>query len=182
MTPWQIINNTVKMTALPHEIVQISGRNATANNEPVSISYENKTDTAETTVNKTKTIAKDKDIEPWLRLFFQKPAEKKEKTDFLMKTLQNAGIDTTKKMLSVTEKGGELIYVIGREQESDTTPFVSLYHKNFLPFKIFYGSRDVTFREYHKSKLPLAFPGIVEIREKGQSVVIYNFMRNEFEQ
>ncbi|HNT27615.1 MAG TPA: hypothetical protein PKH10_05460, partial [bacterium] len=97
----------------------------------------------------------------------------------LMAHLAKLGVNTEKKVLSTTGPGGELILIIGKERADESAPHLALYRSGLLPFRLSYGETTVTFGAYHKSVLPLAFPGIVEIREPARTVR-YRFLRNEY--
>ncbi len=174
-TPWTLINDMIKATSTPHKKMTISG--VDSDGASATIIYDRKVDRLSISMNGEEKSLKGNEIELWQRLFFLK--EEPKKTDNLVNLLRKAGIDTSKKMLSVTAPAGELIYILGKEKAEENVPFIAIYKRNNLPFRIFYNNMQITFSDYAKSVLPLAFPGTIEFKND-EKVEKFTFLRKEF--
>ncbi len=174
-TPWVMISSMLKKTAIPDSKVSISGE--TEDGTALNLSYSFASDTMTITKGSDKNSYFGNEIPLWTRVFFPPKGDKK--TDALVKVLKESGIETGKKMLSLTKRGGEVVFVIGRDSEDDSSPALMIDRENSLPRKIIYNGNEVSFSEYHKSPYPLAFPGKIEIKS-GEKNELYIFFRKEF--
>jgi len=68
---------------------------------------------------------------------------------------------------------------IGREKIAETTPALFFYRSTRLPYRLVTRESDARFEDYHRSVMPLVFPGRITITEQGKTV-IYRFVRNEY--
>ena len=119
----------------------------------------------------------------WTPLFFTKPqTEKKDTPQAFHLLLKSFGIDSTKRMVDVGWKGGPIVEVFGKTSHNEDLPFVSFYRTTQLPAELYTAGKTIRFTDYHKSVIPLAFPGKV-LRIDGESTLdICLFIRKEFTQ
>lgn len=180
ITPTQMVQQMLRNTTVDLPVIEIAGETAGEPPAPVVLKYDRAKDEVTLTVANAPSVTNKETVAPWLRLFFLPPVAKDaDPAEPLMTRLAKLGINTEKKTLSTTGPGGELILIIGKEQADEQAPHLALYRSTLLPFRLSYGETTVTFGEYHKSVLPLAFPGIVELREPTRTVR-YRFLRNEY--
>jgi hypothetical protein len=177
-TPWELVSYMTKKTSIDLKVVTAEGL---LQEEKLVFSYSRSKDSLTVKKSDREDVHSGDSIELWMRLFFMPQFKTHQlKVDSLMKKLQESGVDTEKKMISTTGPLGEVIYIIGRENQSDSGPFLAIYKKNSLPFKLKIDDYEATFDKYHKSVLPLAFPGSIKITRGEDTPVIYNFFRGEF--
>ncbi|HSA33978.1 MAG TPA: hypothetical protein P5077_09665 [bacterium] len=180
ITPTQMVQQMLRNTVVDLPLVELAGETGDEPPAPVALKYDRAKDEVTLTVAQTPSVMSKEGVTPWLRLFFLPPVAKDaDPAEPLMARLSKLGINTEKKVLSTTGPGGELILIIGKERADEDAPHLALYRSGMLPFRLSYGETTVTFGEYHKSVLPLAFPGTVEIREPARTVR-YRFLRNEY--
>ncbi len=180
LTPWQLLNNMQKRSVHPSDTVSVQGINLDSG-KTVKLSYDALSDTLLFDEGGAVQKLSGDSVELWMRLFFLKRDKGAEQTDALAGYLKKAGVDMAKKVLSTTGKGGDVIYVIGVEKRDQTAPQLALYQRDYLPWKLTAGGREVIFTEYHKSVLPITFPGLIEIKNiTNNTTVRYRFFRNEY--
>lgn len=181
LTPAQMAQEMVKKTAIDLPLIEVKGTLEGTSATPVLIVYDRTKDELSLTVGATTTLFTGEKMPPWLRLFFPKNTSLKppEQADVLLSYLKGLGIDIEKKMLSTTGPEGDLTVVIGRENASSNAPQMAFYRTSMLPFRLSAGTIDAHFGDYHKSVLPLIFPGRIEITDN-DSLTIYSFVRDEY--
>ena len=181
LTPAQMAQEMVKKTAIDLPRIEVKGYLEGTPATPVTIVYDRTKDEIVFTVGTAPASFIGDKIPAWLRLFFPKNVSLKppEQADALLSYLKGLGIDLEKKMLSTAGPEGDLTVVIGRESATANTPHIALYRTSMLPFRLSAAGIDVRFGDYHKSVLPLAFPGRIELTDNG-SLTIYSFVRNEY--
>jgi hypothetical protein len=181
LTPQQMAQQMLKKTVVDLPRIEVKGTLVGTPATPVTIVYDRQKDEATLTVGTTATVLTAEKLPPWLRLFFWKSTDLKgtEQADLFVAYLGKLGIDTEKKLLSTTGPEGDILYLFGRDAATADTPHLALYRTSMLPFRLSAGGIEAVFSDYHKSVLPLAFPGRIELRENG-SVTTYSFVRDEY--
>ncbi len=181
LTPQQMAQQLLKKTVIDLPRIEVKGTLEGTPATPLTIVYDRQKDEATLTAGTTATVFAAEKMPPWLRLFFWKNTDLKgtEQADLFVAYLGKLGIDTEKKLLATTGPEGELLYLFGRDAATSDAPHLALYRTNMLPFRLSAGGVEAIFSDYHKSVLPLAFPGRIELRENG-TVITYSFVRDEY--
>jgi len=180
-TPAHLAQDLLRMTAVDRPKIEIKGTVEGVPAVPVVLSYDRATDEATFSVDGTATRLRGEKIPPWMRLFFHKKSSDKpaDQAAAFLAYLSTIGIAADRKTITTTGPEGELILVIGRENARDTAPSLALYGSNHLPCRLITTEVEARFGEYHRSVLPLAFPGRVTITENGRTTT-YLFLRDEY--
>ena len=123
----------------------------------------------------------------FLRLFFfnaekKKPESFSEEAKNLLEALHNAGVDTELVSMSVSDSDNKAALAVGKERRfSDKNAnFLEFSKDSKLPVMLKIGEESWLFSDYHRSLLPLAFPGKIKFFKNGAIAGEWNFLRSEF--
>ncbi len=180
-TPTQLVQDLLQMTTVDLPRIELTGTREGEVPKPVTLSYDPVADEVSLSVGDERSLLRGDRIAPWMRLFFRKKISDKpaDQAVTFLSYLSSLGIATDKKGISVTAPEGDLVLFIGREKATETTPALFLYRDTRLPYRLVIGESDARFEDYHRSVMPLIFPGRITITEQGKTV-IYRFVRNEY--
>ncbi len=118
---------------------------------------------------------------PWSKIFFIPPGKgaEQDRKNFI-RLLSSFGIDAAKQTVDVAWPGGPIVIVFGRQSHNDNGPYLSVYRSNHLPAELHTANGVWRFVDYHKSVLPLSFPGKVLTVTGENSTEQCRFLRKEY--
>ena len=123
----------------------------------------------------------------FLRLFFF-AADKKDPESLpvavksIAGALHAAGVNTEVSTVSVSEYDGSATFAIGREKRFSDANVLELSKESMRPALLKVGDETFVFSDYHRSQLPLAFPGNVKFFKNGVLQGEWIFLRDEYKQ
>lgn len=123
----------------------------------------------------------------FLKLFFF-AADKKDPESLAVsaksvtEALHAAGINTEVSTVSVSEYDGSATLAIGREKRFSDANVLELSKESMRPALLKIGDETFVFSDYHRSQLPLAFPGNVKFFKNGVLQGEWIFLRDEYKQ
>jgi hypothetical protein len=175
----------VKSVYIAEPKVEIEGFDR--NGIKYSLSYDRVSDTLDETVGESEKRMSGEEIELFLRLFFFQISS--DKPESLIKAavnikglLKKEGVDVERSAFSVSDADGSITISIGRSKRFENSDNLQIYRTNALPASLQIGNRKILFSDYHKSQLPLAFPGRIDIFEDGELTGSVFFYREEYRQ
>lgn len=180
-TPSRLIEDMLRMTTVDLPRIEMRGSTEGPSPTPVILSYDPSRDEVLFAIGAEKRILSGDRIPLWMRLFFNPKSTDKpsDRAAAFLSYLAKHGIAVDKKMITTTGTEGDLLFAIGRSSAHETGPCLFFYRTSRLPYRLVMEENDILFEEYHRSILPLAFPGRITITEKGQTT-IYRFVRDEY--
>lgn len=178
----EAVYKMVESVYYPEKSIVLEG--ADKNGVTYLLKYDRLTDTLTETVGEKERNIPGKEMDLFLRLFFfQGDHEKHESlgnsAGMILDLLKEQGIDVEKTALSVSDVDGVITISVGQSRRFENADNLQLYRSNHLPASLQTGSRKILFSDYHKSQLPLVFPGRIDIFENGEQVNSFFFHRKE---
>jgi len=179
----ETIQRMANSVFIPENTITIDG--VDNNGVKYSLEYNREKDSLKETIGDNSKDIPGNEIEPFLRLFFFKGDTKKPDTlvkskNMLIAILEKLDIDVQKSVFSVSDADNSITIAIGKSKRFENAGNLQVYRSNFLPAALIYGNRKVLFSDYHKSVLPLAFPGRIDIFEDGELLSTVFFLRKEY--
>lgn len=96
--------------------------------------------------------------------------------------LHAAGINTEVSTVSVSEYDGSAVLAIGKEKRFTEASVLELSKESMRPITLKTGDETYIFSDYHRSQLPLAFPGNIKFFKNGALQGEWIFLRDEYKQ
>jgi len=96
--------------------------------------------------------------------------------------LHAAGINTEVSTVSASEADGSAVLAIGKEKRFAEANVIELSKESLRPAVLKIGDETYIFSDYHRSQLPLAFPGNIKFFKKGVLQGEWIFLRDEYKQ
>ena len=156
-------------------------------NEPVSLEFDKTKKVLIKTEKGEKSEIKLADMPLFLKLFFF-TADKTAPESFavsvksISKALHAAGINTEVSTISVSEYDSSATFAIGREKRFSKADTLELSKESMRPAMLKIGDETYVFSDYHRSLLPLAFPGSIKFFKNGALKGKWLFIRDEYKQ
>ncbi len=185
LSPDQIVKDMINAVYIPETTIEIEG--VDHDGTPYSLRYNRKTGILTEIIDETEKDIPGDEIEPFLRLFFFKADHNKpESFQVVLKDMVNMfeklNIDKEKRAFSVSEADGRITVAIGKSKRFEKTDNIQFYRDTNLPASLETGDRKILFSQYHKSVLPLVFPGRIDIFKDGELSSSVFFLREEYRQ
>lgn len=96
--------------------------------------------------------------------------------------LHAAGINTEVSTVSASEYDGSAVFAIGKEKRFVMANVLELSKESMRPVTLKIGDETFVFSDYHRSQLPLAFPGNIKFFKNGALQGEWIFLRDEYKQ
>ncbi|MBR4532392.1 hypothetical protein IKO70_08300 [bacterium] len=96
--------------------------------------------------------------------------------------LHAAGINTEVSTVSASEYDGSAVLAIGKEKRFVMANVLELSKESMRPVTLKIGDETFVFSDYHRSQLPLAFPGNIKFFKNGALQGEWIFLRDEYKQ
>ena len=96
--------------------------------------------------------------------------------------LHAAGINTEVSTVSASEYDGSAVFAIGKEKRFVMANVLELSKESMRPVTLKIGDETFVFSDYHRSSLPLAFPGNIKFFKNGALQGEWIFLRDEYKQ
>jgi hypothetical protein len=175
----------VKSVYIAEAQVEIEGFDG--NGVKYSLKYDRASDTLTETIGENEKRMAGQEIDLFLRLFFfqissDKPESLAKSAGNIKGLLKEKGVDVEKASFSVSDADGSITISIGRSKRFENSDNLQIYRTNGLPASLQIGNRKILFSDYHKSQMPLAFPGRIDIFEDGELTGSVFFYREEYRQ
>jgi hypothetical protein len=181
----KIIQRMIDSVYFPEKEIVVAGLDDKGVN--YSLRYNRSTDTLIEIVGDNEKELSGEEIEPFLKLFFF-TVDEKEGENFsatlkeVREMLEKQGVDFDKRSLSVSESDGKLTLSIGKSKRFEIADNIQIYRDSGLPASFETGETKILFYDYHKSVLPLVFPGRIDIFKDGELSSSVFFLREEYKQ
>lgn len=127
------------------------------------------------------------DMPLFLKLFFF-TADKTSPESFAVSVksiagaLNDAGINTELSTISVSDSDGGAVFAIGKEKRFVLANVLELSKESMRPAALKTGDEIYVFSDYHRSVLPLVFPGNIKFFKNGVLQGEWIFLRDEYKQ
>lgn len=96
--------------------------------------------------------------------------------------LHSAGINTEISTISASEYDGSAVLAIGKQKRFVNADVLELSKESMRPAILKTGDEIYVFSDYHRSVLPLAFPGNIKFFKNGVLQGEWIFLRDEYKQ
>lgn len=125
------------------------------------------------------------EIPLFLRLFFfdgkkNSPEAMTASAKSLSEALKNAGINTEVSAESVSDFDGNATVALGKAKRFSEDSALELAKNSMRPAVLKISDEIYVFSDYHKSSIPLVFPGRIKFYKDGMLVGEWTFLRNEY--
>ena len=167
----------------PENIIVAEG--ADAENSPVILEFDKSKGILKKTEKGEKTELKTKEMPLFLRLFLFSGAKNEPESwaaaaKSMTEALHSAGIDTALSTVSVSEYDGSAVMTIGKSKRFSDSSVLELFKESMRPAALKTGDETYIFSDYHRSSLPLVFPGKIKFYKGGTLVGEWSFLRSEY--
>lgn len=185
VSPSEMITTMTDTLYLPDQNVFVRG--VDKDNEPVSLEFDKEKKILVKTEKGEKTEIKLAEMPLFLKLFFF-TADKTAPESFAVSAksitgaLHAAGINTEVAAISVSEYDGSATLAIGKEKRFEKADVLELSKESMRPAILTVGDETYIFSDYHRSSLPLAFPGNIKFFKNGALQGEWIFLRDEYKQ
>ena len=170
---------------IPDQKITVQG--VDGQNAPVVLEFDKKKKVLTKTENGKKSEIKLAEMPLFLKLFFF-TADKSAPESFaasaksISESLHAAGINTEVSTVSVSEYDGSATIAIGKEKRFSDANVLELSKEAMRPVVLKTGSETYIFSDYHRSQLPLVFPGNIKFFKNGVLQGEWIFLRDEYKQ
>ena len=125
------------------------------------------------------------EIPLFLRLFFfdgkkNLPESMDASAKLLSEALKNAGINTEVSAESVSDFDGSATVALGKAKRFSEESVLELAKNSMRPAMLKISDEIYVFSDYHKSSLPLVFPGRIKFYKDGMLSGEWIFLRSEY--
>ena len=185
LSPSEMIMKMTDSLYIPDKKIVVSGIDG--ENNPVQLEFDKEKKVLVKTEKGEKSEIKLAEIPLFLKLFFF-TADKTAPETFSVSAksitgaLHAAGINTEVSTVSVSEYDGSAVLAIGKEKRFVEASIVELSKESMRPIALKIGDETYIFSDYHRSVLPLAFPGNIKFFKNGALQGEWIFLRDEYKQ
>ena len=185
ISPSEMITKMTDSLYIPSKTISVQG--VDGENNPVQLEFDKEKKVLVKTEKGEKAEIKFADMPLFLKLFFF-TADKTlpESLDVSVKSISGAlhaaGINTEVSIVSVSEYDGSAVLTIGKEKRFTEANILELSKESLRPVTLKIGDETYIFSDYHRSTLPLAFPGNIKFFKNGALQGEWIFLRDEYKQ
>ena len=185
VSPSEMITKMTDSLYIPDHNIAIHG--VDAENNPVSLEFDKAKKILTKTEKGEKTEIKMAEMPLFLKLFFFS-ADKSAPESFAVSAksvsgaLHAAGINTEVSTISASEADGSAVFAIGKDKRFTEANVLELSKESMRPAVLRIGDETYIFSDYHRSRLPLAFPGNIKFFKNGALQGEWIFLRDEYKQ
>ncbi len=156
-------------------------------NEPVSLEFDKTKKLLIKTEKGEKSEVKLEEMPVFLKLFFfagdkTAPESIVASVKSISGALHAAGVNTEVSTVSVSEADGSATFAIGKEKRFSNANILELSKESMRPALLKVGDETYVFSDYHRSQMPLAFPGNIKFFKNGVLQGEWIFLRDEYKQ
>ena len=178
-----MVQNMMNSIYHPENIIVLEG--VDKENSPVLLEFDKSKGVLVKTEKGEKTELKTDSVPLFLRLFFfdgakNTPDSLSASAKSLEKALKSAGINTGLATVSVSEFDGNPTFAIGKSKRFSDADVLELSKESMRPALLKVGGETYVFSDYHRSILPLAFPGNIKFYKDGVPAGEWIFLRSEY--
>lgn len=170
---------------IPDKKIAVQG--VDGENNPLQLEFDKEKKVLVKTEKGEKSEIKLADMPLFLKLFFF-TADKTSPETFAVSAksiagaLHAAGINTEVSTISVSEYDGSTVFAIGKEKRFSGANVLELSKESMRPVLLKVGDETFVFSDYHRSPLPLVFPGSIKFFKNGVLQGEWIFLRDEYKQ
>ena len=169
----------------PEQNIAVTGTDG--HNEPVSLEFDKSKNILVKKENGNSEEIKLADMPLFMRLFFfsadkKSPESWEISSKSLKSALSSAGINTGAAALSVSDFDGNAVFAIGKEKRFTEGNCLEISKESKRPVMLKTGDETYIFSDYHRSVLPLVFPGNIKFFKNGVLQNEWIFLRDEYKQ
>ena len=185
IAPAEIVPNMIKSIYVPENTIVVEG----VDDAGTALSLE--FDKSKKVLKKTeKGEAKElqfAEIPLFLRLFFfdgtkTSPESMDAAAKSLSEILKNAGINTEVSSESVSDSDGSATVALGKAKRFSEENTLELSKESMRPSVLRIAGETYVFSDYHRSVMPLVFPGKIKFYKEGKLSGEWTFLRSEYRQ
>ena len=185
ISPSEMITKMTDSIYVPDRNIVIQGIDG--HNEPVSLEFDKTKKLLIKTEKGEKSEIKLEEMPLFLKLFFFTADKTSPETlDVSAKSISGAlhaaGINTEVSTVSASEADGSAVLAIGKEKRFAEANVIELSKESLRPAVLKIGDETYIFSDYHRSQLPLAFPGNIKFFKNGVLQGEWIFLRDEYKQ
>ena len=183
LAPSEMVTGMMNSLYQPENIVVLEG--VDKENSPVVLEFNKSKGILKKTEKGKKTEFKTDSMPLFLRLFFfigvkKTPDSFSASAKSVEKALKSAGINTELAAVSVSEFDGSVTFAIGKSKRFSDVNALELSKESLRPAVLKVGGETYIFSDYHRSTLPLAFPGNIKFYRDGVLSGEWIFLRSEY--
>ena len=185
LSPSEMITKMTDSLYIPDQKIEVHG--VDAENNPVSLEFDKAKKVLTKTEKGEKTEMKLAEMPLFLKLFFSSADKTSPETlavsaKSITGALHSAGINTEVVTISASEADGSAVFAIGKEKRFVEANILELSKESMRPAILKIGDETYIFSDYHRSVLPLAFPGNIKFFKNGALQGEWIFLRDEYKQ
>ena len=185
ISPSEMITKMTDTLYIPDQKIVLQG--VDGENNPVRLEFDKEKKGLAKTEKGEKSEIKLADMPLFLKLFFFTADKTSPETlDVSAKSISGAlhaaGINTEVSTFSVSEYDGSAVFSIGKEKRFVMANVLELSKESLRPAVLKIGDETYIFSDYHRSQLPLAFPGNIKFFKNGALQSEWIFLRDEYKQ
>lgn len=185
ISPSEMITDMTDTLYLPDHKIALQG--VDGENNPVRLEFDKEKKVLVKTEKGEKSEIKLADMPFFLKLFFftadkTAPETLAVSAKSITGALHAAGINTEVSTVSVSEYDGSAVLAIGKEKRFTEANVLELSKESMRPAILKIGDETYVFSDYHRSSLPLAFPGNIKFFKNGALQGEWIFLRDEYKQ
>ena len=185
ISPSEMITRMTDTLYLPDHKIVLQG--VDGENNPVFLEFDKNKKVLTKTEKGEKSEMKLADMPLFLKLFFftadkTNPESLAVSAKSISGALHAAGINTEVATVSASEYDGSAVFAIGKEKRFVVANILELSKETMRPVVLKTGDEIYIFSDYHRSQLPLAFPGNIKFFKNGALQSEWIFLRDEYKQ
>ena len=185
ISPSEMITEMTDTLYIPDKKIAVHGVDGEDN--PVRLEFDKEKKVLVKTEKGEKSEIKFADMPLFLKLFFftadkTNPESLAVSAKSVSGALHAAGINTEVSTVSASEYDGSAVFAIGKEKRFVTADVLELSKESMRPVILKTGDETYVFSDYHRSQLPLAFPGNIKFFKNGALQGEWIFLRDEYKQ
>ena len=180
-----MITNMTDSIYIPDKKIAVQG--VDGGNDPVRLEFDKEKKVLIKTEKGEKSEIKFADMPLFLKLFFftadkTNPESISVSVKSIAGALHAAGINTEVATVSASEYDGSAVLAIGKEKRFVVANILELSKESMRPIALKIGDETYIFSDYHRSQLPLVFPGNIKFFKNGALQGEWIFLRDEYKQ
>ena len=185
VSPSGMITKMTDTLYIPDQNISVHG--VDGENNPVLLEFNKAKKVLKKTEKGEKSEIKLADMPLFLKLFFfnadkSSPESLAASAKSISESLHAAGINTEVSTVSVSEYDGSAVWAIGKDKRFAKAGVLELSKESMRPVTLKTGDETFVFSDYHRSQLPLAFPGNIKFFKNGVLQGEWIFLRDEYKQ
>ena len=183
VAPSEIVPNMIKTLYVPENTIVVEGTDETGN--VVSLEFDKSKKALKKTEKGEARELQFAEIPLFLRLFFfdgtkTLPESMDAAAKSLSEILKNAGINTEVSSESVSDFDGSATVALGKAKRFSEGNTLELSKESMRPSVLKIADETYVFSDYHRSVMPLVFPGKIEFYKGGKLSGEWIFLRSEY--